>query len=394
MFSSTTQVGLGGLSPAAFLRHHWQKRPLLVRQALPGFGGILDRDALLALATRGDARSRLILHHPKRAPRARWERHDGPFAGLEASMLPRSHWTLLVNSVESLAPGGWELLRAFSFVPAARTDDLMVSYAADGGSVGPHDDLYDVFLLQGPGRRRWQISAQRDRARDPHAAIEVLNRFVPEDEWLLEPGDMLYLPPGVAHLGVAEGPCFTYSIGFLAPSHGELLQSFFEYLGAALGADADPDRRYADPDLKPPRQPFALGDEMVARVAAVLDGVDLKKTFSRGVVADFLARFLTRPRPRAVFTPPRRALGVEAFARVLRARGRLTLALPTRGLVRGDRFYLNGDVVRAGRAARQPLMQLLRDRALRLPFPARLDDHPLQALHGWYRSGFVTVAPA
>ncbi len=127
----------------------------------------------------------------------------------------------------------------------------MVSYAADGGTVGPHDDLYDVFLLQGPGRRRWQISTQRDRSVDPAAAIRVLRAFVPEDEWLLEPGDMLYLPPGVAHAGIAEGPCFTYSIGFLAPSHGELVQSFFEYLGASLGAGVDPDARYQDPDLRP-----------------------------------------------------------------------------------------------------------------------------------------------
>src|SRR4029077_8666159 len=196
-----------------------------------------------------------------------WERHDGPFGALETGMLPPSHWTLLVNGVESLVPGGWEILRAFSFIPAARRDDLMVSYAADGGTVGPHDDLYDVFLLQGPGRRRWQVSEQRDRALDPDAAIKVLKDFVPRDEWLLEPGDMLYLPPGVAHLGVAEGPCFTYSIGFLAPSHGELTQSFLEYLGATLGARADPDARYADPDLRPPKDTLEVGDAMIARVA-------------------------------------------------------------------------------------------------------------------------------
>ena len=138
---------LGGLSPAAFLRAHWQKRPLLVRQAVPGFRGIVSRDAFLALATRPDARARLVIHHARRSPARRWERHDGPFGALDADMLPARAWTLLVNSVESLIPGGWEILRRFSFLPAARIDDLMVSYAADGGSVGPHDDLYDVFLL-------------------------------------------------------------------------------------------------------------------------------------------------------------------------------------------------------------------------------------------------------
>ncbi|MGZ3441329.1 MAG: cupin domain-containing protein, partial [Polyangia bacterium] len=230
---------LGGLSPASFLRDYWQKRPLVVRQAIPGFRGLIDRDSLLGLATRGDATSRLVLEHPRR--RARWERHDGPFGGLEAGMLPESHWTVLVHGVESLVPGGWELLRAFSFIPAARIDDLMVSYAADRGSVGPHDDRYDVFLLQGPGRRRWQVMMGGDRAVDPNAAIRVLKHFVADDEWLLEAGDMLYLPPGVAHHGVAEGPSFTYSIGFLAPSHEELVHSVLGYLGHALAPRLDPE---------------------------------------------------------------------------------------------------------------------------------------------------------
>jgi 50S ribosomal protein L16 3-hydroxylase len=379
---------LGGLSPAAFLRGHWQKRPLLVRQALPGFRGIAGRDALLRLATRDDVRSRLIIHHPRRAPGRRWERHDGPFGGLDAGMLPKSHWTLLVNGVESLVPGGWELLSAFSFIPAARTDDLMVSYATGGGSVGPHDDRYDVFLLQGPGRRRWQVSRQRDRTPDPHAAIKVLKSFVPEDEWLLEPGDMLYLPPGVAHWGVAEGPCFTYSIGFLAPSHGELLQSFLEYLGASLGAQADPAALYEDPDLTPAKRPFELGEAMVQRVAAVLGSV----AWTRADVADFLARYLTRPRTHAALPAPTRPMTEQAFARRLRARGRLTLALPARGLVRGGLLYLNGDAHMPGRAALRTLTDLLAARSIALPLPrAAATDATCAMLYDWYAAGAVTL---
>src|SRR4029077_5658945 len=133
---------------------------------------------------------------------------------------------------------------------------------ADGGTVGAHDDLYDVFLLQGPGRRRWQISTQRDRSVEPDASIRVLRSFVPEAEWLLEPGDMLYLPPGIAHRGVAEGPCFTYSIGFLAPSRGERVQSFFEYRGASLGVGVDRDARYQAPALRPAREPLEIGDDV------------------------------------------------------------------------------------------------------------------------------------
>ena len=375
---------LGGLAPGAFLRDYWQKRPLLVRQALPGFAGIVDRDALLALATRGDAVSRLVIEHPKR--RARWERHDGPFGGLDASMLPATHWTLLVHGVESLVSGGWELLRAFSFIPAARVDDLMVSYAAPGGSVGPHDDRYDVFLLQGPGRRRWQVSRGGDRAVDRNVAIKVLANFAPEDDWVLEPGDMLYLPPGVAHRGVAESACFTYSIGFLAPSHVELVQSFLGYLGEALAPAIDPDALYADPDLKPAQEPLAVADAMVARVAGVLRAI----RWDRAAVGEFLGRLLTHPKAHVTFTPPARPLGVEAFARRLRGRGRLALALPSRGLVRGASLFFNGEAHRAPARTRARFTALVSARTL--PLPVTLDDRTLALFHGWYASGFLELA--
>ena len=365
---------LGGLSAARFLKEHWQQQPLLVRQAIPGFAGIVDRDALFALATRGDATSRLVIEHPRR--RARWERHDGPFGGLDAAMLPASRWTLLVHGIESLVPGGWELLSRFAFIPAARIDDLMVSYAADQGGVGAHDDRYDVFLLQGPGRRRWQISAQRDRRVEPGAAIRVLADFRAEDEWLLEPGDMLYLPPGIAHRGVAEGPCFTYSVGFLAPTHRELCAAFFDFLAHTR---VDGDRLYEDPDLRAPRGPLEVGDAMVARVAAIVGGL----RWGRGEVGEFLGRFLTLPKPHVRFAPPARPLSVDDFARRLRGRGELRLALPSRALLRRGRMYLNG----VGYPATRALRPLLAERALALP--ARLPHIPL--LHGWYASGAVQL---
>jgi 50S ribosomal protein L16 3-hydroxylase len=374
---------LGGRSAASFLREHWQKRPLLIRQALPGFAGILDRDALLALATRSDAVSRLVLEHPRR--RARWERHDGPFGELDARMLPATHWTLLVHGVESLVRGGWELLRAFSFIPAARIDDLMVSYAAPAGSVGPHDDLYDVFLLQGPGRRRWQVTTRGDRAVDPNAAIKVLKSFVPEEEWVLEPGDMLYLPPGVAHFGVAEGPCFTYSIGFLAPSHVDLVQSFLGYLGHALAPGIDPDALVGDVRAEVPKNPLELNDAMVRAVAPILDGI----RWDARLVEDFLGCFLTRPKPHVTFAAPARPLSEEAFARRLGGRGRVTLALPSRGLVRGDRLYFNGEVHRASRATRRIFEALVNDRALLLP--VSLDDRALERFFAWYLAGWLAV---
>jgi len=387
---------LGGLSPAAFLRAHWQKRPLLVRQAIPGFRGIVSRDAFLALATRDDARSRLVVHRPRAAPARRWERHDGPFGALEAEMLPARGWTLLVNGVESLIPGGWEILRRFSFLPAARIDDLMVSYAADGGSVGPHDDLYDVFLLQGPGRRRWQVSRQRDRAVDPDAAVKVLRSFVPEDEWVLDAGDMLYLPPGVAHHGVAEGPCFTYSIGFLAAGHADLYRNFFSYLGELLGANVDPEAMYRDPDLtSAAAAPHEIGDAMVARVAAVVGTA----RWSAADVGDFLGRFLTRPKPQVRFAAPARPQLIDraAFDRRVLARskraGRLALALPSRGLHRRGRLYLNGEGHTPRRAALPSLRTLLAERALPLPLPRALrDDATLALLATWYAAGYLRFA--
>lgn len=383
---------LGGMPPAAFLRDYWQKQPLLVRQAFPRFRGIIGRDRFLSLATRADARARLIIHHPRRRS-ARWERHDGPFGGLDAGMLPRSHWTLLVNGIESLVPGGWEILRAFSMIPAARIDDLMVSYAADGGTVGAHDDLYDVFLLQGPGRRRWQISTQRDRSVEPEAAVRVLRSFVPEAEWLLEPGDMLYLPPGVAHLGVAEGPCFTYSIGFLAPSHAELVQSFFEYLGAALGAGIDPEARYEDPDLRPPRDPMEMGDAMVARVAGVIAraGARGRAAANPATVADFLGRLLTRPRPRHEFRRPARPMSAEEMARALQARsGRIALALPSRGLICGGRLFFNGEAHAPRGAALRVFKELVRERVVALPLRG-IGERGIALLHNWYVAGYLRI---
>jgi 50S ribosomal protein L16 3-hydroxylase len=379
---------LGGLTPQTFLRDHWQKRPLLVRQAFPGFAGIIDRDAFLDLATRDDATSRLVIEHPRRR-QARWERHDGPFGGLDAAMLPASHWTLLVHGVESLIPGGWEILRAFDFIPAARVDDLMVSYAASGGSVGPHDDLYDVFLLQGPGKRRWQVSRQKDRSLDPAAAIKVLKAFVPEEEYLLEPGDMLYLPPGVAHCGVAVGPCFTYSIGFLAPSHAELVQSFVGYLGEALVGAMDPHALYQDKDLALEKHWLEVNDAMVLRVEAVLESIRSVR-WNKAAVADFLGRFLTRPKPRVVFERPARPLGEDAFARRLRGRGRLVLALPTRGLVRRGRIFLNGEAHAASRETARLFAQLVTDRALRLPIT--VDEKALALFYAWYVAGYLAVA--
>ena len=368
---------LQGMSPERFLREHWQKKPLLVRQAVPGFRGLLDRDALLRLATRPDAVSKLVVHHARR--KQRWERHDGPFGTLDTGMLPARDWTLLVHGIESLVRGGWALLRQFDFIPAARVDDLMVSYAAAGGTVGPHDDRYDVFLLQGPGRRRWRVAREYNPVPDPSAAIRVLQPFEAEDEWVLEPGDMLYLPPGVAHHGIAETECLTYSIGFLAPSRAQLVESFLGWLGNTLSLDDE--ALYTDPQRRPARDPLALDRGMLG----FLDEATRAIRWTPRHLEDFLGCFLTRPRPHTLFHAPAQPISEVAFAKRLGKRGRLELSLPTRALHRGTRIFVNGQAHALDAQSHEALLPLLRDRTLQLP--AR--NAAPQLLHGFYREGWL-----
>lgn len=383
---------LGGISPATFLRTYWQKRPLLVRGAVPGFAGLVDVDELAALAGRDDVQSRLVVDHAashpgrgRRAPRrGRWELHDGPLLGLDVDQMPARGWTFLVQGLEALVPGGWDLLRRFDFLPAARVDDVMVSWAAPGGSVGPHDDLYDVFLLQGPGRRRWQIAERYDRTVDEGEPIKVLTRFEAEQDLVLEPGDMLYLPPRVAHWGTAIDACFTYSIGFLAPSHEQLLQNFLAFLGQKLAAtmsEAELGRLYEDPDLKLPSDRLALGDDMVRKVARVLE----RARFGASDVEEFLGRFLTGAKPNVRFDAPARPLSVDAFGRRLQGKGSLRLALPTRGLVRGDTVFWNGEMRALPKKDLPVVRSLLDERAL--PLPVRVQGATALALWELYAGG-------
>lgn len=229
------------------------------------------------------------------------------------------------------------------------------------------------------------MSTQRDRTVDPDAAIKVLKSFVPQEEWLLEPGDMLYAPPGVAHFGVTEGPCVTYSIGFLAPSHQALVQGFLGYLGEVLTDEIDADARYADPDLRTQKEPLALGDAMVAQVAAVLERI----RWDKGQTDEFLGRYLTGRQSPSTFAAPARPLDEAAFARKLRGRGRLELALASRGLTRGNRLFLNGEAHAAKPAMLQLFKQLVLDRCL--PLPIKVDAQTLALLHDWYAAGYLRL---
>src|SRR6266851_4839460 len=264
---------LGGLSGEKFLSQFWQKKPLLVRNAITDFKGVVQAPELFALSLRDDVVFRRVGRH-----RGAWHVHQGPFSRTRIARLPKSGWTLLVHGLNLELPEADALLRRFRFLPYARLDDVMVSYAAAGGGVGPHFDSYDVFLLQGEGHRRWQVSSnmsrQRDQTVDPALPVKILSRFRPDAEYTLNGGDMLYLPPACAHDGVAVDACTTYSIGFRAPSAQELGTAFLDWMRDSIALEG----RYADPSLAPTTEPARIDRGMQERCSAMLAGVRWSET--------------------------------------------------------------------------------------------------------------------
>ncbi|MCA1978507.1 MAG: cupin domain-containing protein [Thiobacillus sp.] len=369
-----TDTLLGGITPTRFLREYWHKKPLLIRNAIPGFTGLLSPAEMQALARRDDVESRLI-----QGSGTRWRLDHGPFRPADFKRLPKTAWTLLVQSVNHHLPAADALLKRFDFIPHARLDDLMVSYAAPGGSVGPHFDSYDVFLLQGEGHRRWQISTQNDLDLLPDAPLRILRRFAPEDEWVLGPGDMLYLPPHVAHFGVAEDDCMTYSIGFRAPTAEELAHAFLMHLQDTLTLDG----RYADPDLKLQRHPGEIGRAMLEQV----EGMIARIRWGKRDIAEFAGRYLSEPKPNVFFDPPTEPLTAAEFRRQARKHG-VALDARSRLLFSGRRFYLNGEAFDAAPDTAAALKQLADARALPAPFPPALLDR----FYDWYETGWLEVA--
>jgi len=256
---------LGERSAETFLREYWQKRPLLIRGALPNFQSPITPDELAGLACEEEVESRLILERAGPTP---WFVEHGPIDESRFSELPETHWTLLVQECNRYVPELTELLEQFNFIPNWRVDDVMASYAPAQGSVGPHTDQYDVFLLQAFGTRRWQISQEPVDEDNQLADLDlcIMRDFSASEEWILQPGDMLYLPPGVAHHGVALEDCITLSVGFRAPSHAELLTDFADHMAAQL----DPSQRYSDPDLSLQKSPAEISPAALNQVREIL----------------------------------------------------------------------------------------------------------------------------
>lgn len=289
---------------ARFLRDHWQKRPLLVRGAFPKWKDPLTPEELAGLACEDDVESRIVREKGGRVP---WEVFYGPHSEQRFRKMPARGWTFLVQEANRHVPDLARLLDRFSFIPNVRVDDVMVSYAAPGGSVGAHLDSYDVFLVQGSGKRRWKWgnAPPKDASFVADLELRILRKFFPDEDEVLEAGDMLYLPPGVAHHGIAKTSCLTYSVGFRAPSHGEMVADF----ARSSFAVAAPAALLGDPALLPDQNPGAIPKAMLARVRAVVRAVDT----SDAAIDRWFATFATRLRPGSSPSAPAHALTQKAI---------------------------------------------------------------------------------
>ncbi|WP_045476113.1 cupin domain-containing protein [Serpentinimonas barnesii] len=362
---------LGGLTPQQFMRRHWQKKPLLIRQAIPGFAPLLERSELFALAQSAQVESRLIVRQGED-----WSLAQGPFERRQLPPLKQAAWTLLVQGVDLHHDAVHQLLQRFRFVPDARLDDLMISWASEGGGVGPHFDSYDVFLLQASGRRRWRIGRQKDLSLQPDKPLKILQHFEPEQEWVLEPGDMLYLPPQWAHDGVAlDGGCMTYSVGFRVPQRGGLAAELVQ----RLADECADERLYRDRNQAATATPAAVPEALVDFARDALKRLLRDKVGLRLA----LGEVLSEPKPLVCFSAPQQPWQPGAVA----------LDKCTRMLYDAEHVYVNGEAwCASGKDAR--LLHELADRRALSAAQVRRASAPVQEqLAEWQQAGWLHVQP-
>ena len=368
--AAATQVPLsllGGLSPARFMRRHWQKKPLLIRQAIPGFQPILSRSALFDLAGQEAVESRLIVRKAQG-----WALKSGPFKRSALPPFKQAGWTLLVQGVDQHVDAVHELLKRFRFVPDARLDDLMISWASEGGGVGPHFDSYDVFLLQASGQRRWRIGRQKDLTLQPDMPLKILQNFEPEEEHVLEAGDMLYLPPRWAHDGDAVGgDCMTYSIGFRAPQRGGLAGELLQRMADEL----DDETLYRDPNQPATAHPGAMPDGLEAFAVDALQ----RLLAERQSLACALGEVMTEPKPRVFFD--------EAQGDWVA--GAVRLDRRTRMMYDPLHVFINGESFRAGGADARLMQRLADERGLDARQVQRASEGAQALLQDWFEAGWL-----
>jgi len=368
---------LGGLSPAQFMRRHWQRRPLLVRQAWPTAQPPASRQQLFELCARDDVESRLV--EQRGGP---WRLRHGPISRRSLPPLNRPGWTLLVQGLDLHLDTAHVMLRCFDFIAQAGLDDLMVSYASDGGGVGPHVDSYDVFLLQVQGRRRWRIAPPGRAQWVPGLPLRILAEFQPQEEWVLEPGDMLYLPPGWGHEGMAlGGGCMTASIGFRSPTAAELSAALLLRMAEDLSEEGSSftgawARRYADPGMPATLETGAVPVGLKAFAWAGL----------RRLVADeqalsvALGRWLTEPKPQVWFV---------SQAAAWQAGQGVVLDRRTRMAHDSTHLFINGEAFRlAGRDGRL-LRTLANQRCLDARAWGQVSEQARTVAFEWMAAGWL-----
>jgi len=364
---------LGGLTPSQFMKRYWQKKPLLVRHAIPGFVPCVGRSELVALAGQEGVESRLIVDSPKG-----WKMKHGPFPKRSLPPFSQKKWTFLVQGVDAHHDGVHALMQQFRFVPDARLDDVMISYATDGGGVGPHFDSYDVFLLQAHGQRRWRIGRNKDLTLQSGVPLKILQNFEAEEEFVLNPGDMLYLPPKYAHDGVAEGECMTWSIGFRAPQEGELARELllgladeaFEGVGEAI---------YRDPG-----QPAVVSSAAIPSSLAVFARQVVDKALKNPYLLDsLLGEYLTEPKAHVWFdgseVEPDLSKGVRLDRR-------------TKMMYDERHVFINGEGFRVGGKDARLLRQLADNRVLSSSSCVKLSDAAQEALMDWMSASWLKPA--
>ena len=379
---------LGGLSPATFMQRHWHKKPLVIRQALPGFVPPLDRADLIALAAQPEVESRLIVQGDTKNVKGEkgekgtrnaksqptWKFRHGPFARAALPPFKQPGWTVLLQGMDLHDERMHALMSQFRFIPDARLDDLMVSYATDCGGVGPHYDSYDVFLLQTYGQRRWRIGRQKDLSLVPNMPLKILANFEPEEEFVLNPGDMLYLPPRYAHDGVAVGECMTYSIGFRSPNRGELASELLQRL-AEDATDTVGEAIYRDPKQAAVEHSGAIPDALVEFAqAALADALQDPLALRRA-----LGEYLSEPKAHVSFDGESDA----GWG------GAIRLDRRTRLMYDARHVFINGEsYVATGRDA-QLIRALADQRHLPAKDIARLSEGAVALLQDWQEAGWL-----
>jgi len=362
---------LGGMTPAMFMRRHWQRKPLLIRNAWPGFQPLLSRPKLFALAQQESVESRMIV---RGGPQG-WQLSHGPLARKSLPPLKQPGWTLLVQGVDLHLDSAHALLQRFRFVPDARLDDLMISWASDGGGVGPHFDSYDVFLLQASGQRLWRIGRQKNLSLQPDVPLKILTHFEPEEEHLLNPGDMLYLPPRWAHDGIAVGgDCMTYSVGFRVPQRGGLAGELVQ----RMAEDFEDETLYRDPGQAATDHPAAMPAGLQAFATDALQ----RLVADPRAMACALGEVMTEPKPRVWFE--------EATSPW--TPGGLMLDRRTRMMYDEHHVFINGESFRAGGADAR-LMQFLADTRQLSAMQVRQASAGARALlQEWFEAGWLRHA--